>query len=108
VNKQLKDMDVTAHELQTEIDEYGNISVPYRNQRQQTEKQAAYNKRLSELVNKYKSETSEVRLKMQQNLDLVKRQQTLRFQNSTSSLYHDEEGGHLMQAQQLDVEELKV
>ena len=41
-------------ELEKQIDDYGQISVPYRSQRQQTEKQEAYSRRLAEVVNKFK------------------------------------------------------
>jgi len=41
--------------------------VPYRSQRQQTEKQDAYSKRLTEIENKYKQEQQDIELKMQQH-----------------------------------------
>ena len=47
-------MNQQSKDLQKEIDDYGQISVPYRSQRQQQEKQEAYNRRLAEVVNKYK------------------------------------------------------
>lgn len=34
INKQVQDMEKMGSELQTEIEDYGNISVPYRSQRQ--------------------------------------------------------------------------
>ena len=64
--------------------------MPYRSQRQQQEKQEAYNRRLAEVVNKYKQETQEIHVKMQQHLDLVKRRQTLNYNDSAVSLGRDE------------------
>lgn len=46
-------MSTQSRDLQKEIDDYGNISVPFRSQKLKEEKQEAYNKRLAEVVNKY-------------------------------------------------------
>ena len=94
--------------LQKDIDDYGQISVPYRSQRQQQEKQEAYNRRLAECVNKYSKETQEIHIKMQQHLDLVKRRQTLMYNESSTSLRGDEENQQFLQQEQLDVDELRV
>ena len=94
-----------AKTLQTAIDEYSNISVPYRSQRQQQEKKEAYSKRLLDSVNKYKQETQEIALKLQQHIELVKRRQSLMYNESDSNLHRDEENQQLVQ---LDMEELKV
>ncbi len=100
-------MNTQAKDLQKQIDDYGQISVPYRSQRQQQEKQEAYNRRLAEVVNKYKQETQEIHVKMQQHLDLVKRRQTLAHRDSTASLARDESRQSLVH-DQLDQEELRV
>ena len=84
-------------DLQKEIDEYGQISVPYRSQRQQEEKQAAYNKRLAEVVNKFNQEMQEIQVKMSQHLDLVKRRQTLMYNESSSNLNHGEDDQQLLE-----------
>ena len=96
-----------SKKLQQDIDDYGQISVPYRSQKQQQEKQDAYNRRLAECVNKYKQETQEITVKMQQHLDLVKRRQTLGYNDSQVSLHNDEDRQSLMHAQ-LDQDELRV
>ena len=98
-----------AKDLQKAIDDYGAISVPYRSQRQQTEKQDAYNKRLAEVVNKFKQETQEIHVKMQQHLDLVKRRQTLGYNESSASLNGNGDNEALLQQElELDHDELKV
>ena len=72
--------------MQKAIEDYGNISVPFRSQKQQQEKQEAYNRRLAESLNKFKQESQEIHIKMQQHLDLVKRRQTLAYNDSAISL----------------------
>ena len=47
-------MGTCAKDLEKQITDYGQISVPYRSQRQQQEKQEAYNRRLAEIVNKFR------------------------------------------------------
>ena len=64
VNEKQKEMTTQAKDLQKQIDDYAQISVPYRSQRQQQEKQEAYNKRLAEVVNKFKQEWQEIHVKM--------------------------------------------
>lgn len=56
VNKQMKDLEALGNELGQEIEEYGNISVRYNAQRQQTEKKEAYSKRLNDVVSKFRQE----------------------------------------------------
>ena len=71
-----------ARTLTQAIEDYGNISVPYRSQQQQTEKQEAYRRRLQEVDNKFKQETQEIHVKMNQHLDLVKNRQSMNYYDS--------------------------
>lgn len=108
IHDKQREMNDQSKVLQKDIDDYGQISVPYRSQRQQQEKQEAYNRRLAECVNKYSKETQEIHIKMQQHLDLVKRRQTLMYNESSTSLHGDEENQQFLQQEQLDVDELRV
>ncbi len=103
-------MDTQCNDLRNDIDNYGQISVPYRSQRQQKEKQEAYQKRLGEIENKYKQESQEIDVKTQQ-IPISNNRNSMQGQDSSTSFQqHNDEGQGLLQQQehQLDIEELKI
>ena len=79
------------------IDDYSNISVPYRSQKQQQEKQEAYRKRLTDISNKAKELFQDTQLKMQQHVDLVNRHQSYNYSDDGGTPRNDEENGLLQQ-----------
>ncbi len=102
-------MDNQAAELAQDISQYGDISVPYRAQRQQTEKQEAYQRRLTEIESKYKQELQEIEMKKTQYpVSNLAATASMSGQDSSMNLHGDEENGLLQQEQQLDIEELKI
>lgn len=91
------------------IDDYSNIPVPYRSQKQQQEKQEAYRKRLTDITNNANELFQEINLKMQQYIDVVRNHQSYNYSDDGATPRHgDEEEGGLLQQQMLDREELKI
>ena len=54
VKEKQDEMGTQAKDLEKQITEYGQISVQYRAQQMQRDKQEAYNRRLAEIVNKFR------------------------------------------------------
>ena len=71
----MKEMRTSLKKLSDLIEDYSNISVPYKSQKQQQEKQEAYRKRINDISNKFKEMVQDVNLRMQQYIDLVSRSQ---------------------------------
>ena len=54
VKEKQDEMGTQAKDLEKQITAYGQISVQYRAQQMQRDKQEAYNRRLAEIVNKFR------------------------------------------------------